>query len=157
MPTQDSIPTEEDWGAYQSDLDSSYAHERFAGKSISEVLPYFKGAILGAVEDISHMPAIPFRYYVLAFKTFLLSEELVDDRLINLEAPDAASSFLRLVQAKLKDSCEIILPVMNELMPVAEYVALHQDLYRASEEIYGSFPDVLNEIKQLYRAAREPK
>jgi hypothetical protein len=133
--------------------DADYAREKFFGKSIEEVLPYFFDSVLGAGEDISYMPPIPFRYYIFAFTQFLMSEDTLNcDHPRHAEASDGASSFLGLVRQHLRDYPEFILPVMEEIMPVVEFVGTHQALYEAAEDIYGSFPDLVKEIKTLYAA-----
>jgi hypothetical protein len=155
MQHPNNIPTKEDWytgnspGTY-CDLDVKYAREKFMGKSIEEVRPYFKRAPLEAAECISYMPQIPFRYYILAYKTLFQSKAHVDELLDNREAADAASSFLGLLDMMMKEWPEVIIPVMVELMPVGEYVASNQELFEASIGIYGSFPERLEEIKSLY-------
>jgi hypothetical protein len=157
MKNLSGIPTEDDWewggkGFRCSDLDKRHAHDRFFGKNIEDVLPYFKDLPLSASEDLWYMPDTPFRYYVLAFKMLLMSQENIDE--LGSDASDAASTFLCLLQHKLKSTPQLVLPVMEELMPVVEHVAANQNLFDADTEIYGPFPDKLEEIKRLYADAR---
>lgn len=157
MQVSRSIPTEDEWSWGSTEcpffyLDINHAREKFIGKSIEEVLPYFFGAVLGAQEDISHMPPIPFRYYIFAFTRFLMSEDARSGYSRNSEAQDGASSFLQLVRNTLRDRPDFILPVMEDLLPTVEFVATHQDVYEADKDIYGSFLDLLKEIKNLLAA-----
>jgi hypothetical protein len=163
MPTSDlpfsnsqfgSIPTKNDWGDIdRHDLDASYAYKRFFGKTLAQVLPYFEDAVLEAAEDLRYMPAIPFRYYIFAFKEFLLSEKAMSSEGNCIEVTGGADVFLNLIHDKLTNFPSHIVSVMFELMPVVEFIAMNQDLYGAPVSIYGSFPERLREIRQLYEAA----
>lgn len=143
----DRIPTEADWENYQDDIETRYAYGRFAGKSLNEVQEYFRDAVLGASESLSYMPKIPFQFYVMGYKQYLEAVDLNGERVS--EFSDAASSFLLLIQSRLKNTPEIIMPVIPTLLPVAEYLALNQGKIDASAEIYGSFPDLIEAIKLL--------
>ena len=81
------IPTEADWGQYATDLDQEYAHRIFAGKSIQDVLPLFRANVLERASELSFMPPVPFQYYVLAFKEYVLSGVALEDE---CDAADAA-------------------------------------------------------------------
>jgi len=147
-----SVPTAADWGDYERDMEIAYAYEKFGGKTIEEVLrDGFEWWVLGASEALSYMPEAPFQYYVLVFKAFLLDPERFEGS--GGGDQDGPSTFLLLVRDTLARSPRYILPVMEELMPVAEYVAAHQADYGADEDIYGSFKDLLTEIKQRHAAA----
>src|SRR6476469_5566864 len=73
------IPTEKDWLDWAEDAQRSYeldeadAREQFAGKSFAEALEIFRtqGALMRS-EDLSYMPPVPFRYYMLVFKAYVL-------------------------------------------------------------------------------------
>ena len=72
-------PTEKDWLDWPEDaqrpyeLDEAYAREQFAGKSFEEALEMFRTEdVLMRSEDVSYMPPVPFRYYMLAFKAYVL-------------------------------------------------------------------------------------
>lgn len=152
------IPTEADWGDYYSDIETKYAHSRFGGKSIEEVLEYFGNAPLGASEDISAMPNIPFQFYMKAYLRYLQEGQMFgDDVRTDSQLSDGASAFLHLVLWKLKHTPDVILPIMSEIMPVAEFVAENQSLIDASINIYGLFPEKLQEIKQEYEKALETR
>jgi hypothetical protein len=145
------IPSQNQWGPVNDwDLDLRDAFERFAGKSLQEVLPYFYDAVLLATENLRFMPSIPFRYYIFAFQKFLLSDDVLNDDTGRIDTADAASAFLHLLHDKLVDSPKDLLPIIDQLMPTVEYVATHQNQYQAPGEIYGSFSSLVSEIKQLY-------
>jgi hypothetical protein len=145
MQASKQIPTEEDWGDYKADLDQAYAYRILFGKNLEQVIPEFKRNVLGRVEDLHFMPAIPFQYYIFAYRNFILSLQKDD-----YDAPDAASAFLGLVIDKLEESPQDILPVMEELWNTIEYVASSQSFFDADEDIYGSFSEKLSKIRQLY-------
>jgi hypothetical protein len=67
----------------------------------------------------------------------------------SLDSPDCSSTFLELVHSKLLNQPSEILPIMDLLMPLCEYVAEHQSYFRAKEEIYGSYPILLEQIRSL--------
>lgn len=141
-----SVPSEEDWGEYEADLDQKYAHEMFAGKNLDEALSQFDEGVIDVVDKLRFMPVTPFRYYMLALRNYVMSERaLVSDM-----APDAASSFLNLVEEKIRNSPESIRPIMDAIVPAVEYVAANQTLFGADVDIYGSFADKLAEIRKLY-------
>jgi hypothetical protein len=69
------IPTEADWGNYQADLDQNYAHKMFAGRTNQEMLPHFKRNVIERTADLQWMPEVPFRYYMLGFRDFVMAGE----------------------------------------------------------------------------------
>jgi hypothetical protein len=143
------IPSEEDWGDYRSDLDWEYAHRQFAGRTNAEMLPHFRENVLMRSEDVSNMPEIPFRYYVLGFRDFVAARDFEEP-----DGSDAASCFLNLVLRKLQIQPDILLPIMPELVPTLRFVAENQALYGADESIYGSFRETLGQIGALYGSLR---
>ena len=112
------------------------------------MLSYFDAHALSASEALVYMPEVPFRYYMFCFKEVLLSEKCLSTGL-NFEAPNLASTFLLLLESKLTESPSSLVGVIDQLMPVAEFVALNQERYNADIDIYGSFPELLTKIKQL--------
>jgi hypothetical protein len=153
MTRLSQIPSKEDWGNYERDFDTKYAYEKFGGKTLEEVMVYVETAALGASECLSYMPEIPFQYYIFSFEKFLITAQLMDDEYAKTEATGGASTFLRLVLDKLTTNPWMILPVMEELMPVLEYVSSHQSYFDADIEIYGSFSALLEQIKGMYQIA----
>ena len=150
-----NIPNEEDWlnwpaGADRPlDLDEEFARRRFAGKSFEEALELFKTTnVISCWEDVSSMPPVPFRYYMLVFKAYVLAVVETDKS----SAPDAARSFLDLVEQKLKTEIDWIAPIMNDLLPAIEFVAMNQEKYEADRDINGDFRDQLARIKSFWRA-----
>ena len=139
------MPTEEDWGDYTSDLDQNHAHSVFAGRTNEEMQPFFRRNPLALTDDLSRMPDVPFRYYMLGFRDFITTTDFDF-----LEAPDAASCFLVLILEKLENNPRLIVPVMPELLPAVEYVARNQSLFDADESIYGNFLEKLSRVQALY-------
>jgi hypothetical protein len=141
------IPTEADWGEYQADLDQTYAHDLFAGRTNHEMLPQFRKNVIERTSELLSMPEVPFQYYVLGFRDIVMAGEFDQ-----LEASNAASCFLGLVLEQLEKQPRFILPVMPQLLPAIRHVAANQVSYDASESIYGSFPAKLKRIEALYAA-----
>jgi hypothetical protein len=139
------IPTETDWGSYASDLDQKYAHEYFAGRSNEEMQPHFRHNPIEATSELGFMPEVPFRYYMLGLRDFVMSSDFQP-----LDASDAASCFLRLILEKLKSQPNHIVPVMPELLPAIRYVVNNQAKFEAAEKIYGNFRETLAQIESLF-------
>jgi hypothetical protein len=91
------------------------------------------------------MPEVPFRYYVLGFRDFVMAGQFD-----HLEGSDAASCFLSLVLEKLEKQPSYILSVMPQLLPAVRHVAMNQASFDANERIYGSFQEKLGRIEALY-------
>jgi hypothetical protein len=144
-----SVPTEKDWRNYKSDLDQNHAHSVFAGRTNLEAQELIRSSPIERSEDLRWMPVVPFRYYVMGFRDLLAANDFEE-----LDAPDAASCFLRLVIQKLEKQPQYILPIMPELLPAIEHVARNQSLFRANESIYGNFLELLTRIQALYETHR---
>ncbi len=140
-----AVPTEAEWGEYQADLDQKYAHDLFAGRTNQEMLPHFRRNVIERTDELRWMPEVPFQYYVLGFRDFVMAGEFDA-----LEASDAANCFLGLALEKLEKQPRFIVPVMSQLLPAIRYVAANQATYYASESICGSFPEKLKRIESLY-------
>ena len=138
------VPTEKDWGDYQSDLDWKSAHDFFAGHTNDEMLPYFRQNPIERTSELRWMLEVPFRYYMLGFRDCVMDRDFDF-----LEASNAASCFLDLIIEKLEKQPQIIAPIMPELVPAIEHVARNQALYEAEESIYGNFLEKLAQIQTL--------
>ena len=92
----------------------------------------------------SYMPPVPFRYYMLAFKTWVL---LALERAHVTDASDAASSFLRLIESRLEQDRASIEPIMPQLLPAVDFVEMNQERYGAGRDIYGDFRQVAERIR----------
>ena len=67
-------PSTADWGDTAGDLDLDYAFRKFGGKTYQEAINLFETTdLLSRVEDLSVMPDKAFRYYMLAYRDFVLS------------------------------------------------------------------------------------
>jgi hypothetical protein len=143
------ISSEADWGNYKDDLDQEYGHRIFFGKNAEETIPLFERNVIERADELHFMPVIPFRYYILAFRNYVMSEEVLKSDM----ASDAASCFLNLVKLKLREDANSIVPVMSELMPAIEHVAANQALFDADVDIYGDFSEKLVEIRRLMQAS----
>lgn len=137
------VPSESEWGDYEADLDQDYAHKMFAGRTNQEMVPHFRRNVIACTGELRWMPQIPFRYYMLGFRDFVMAE------FEHLGASDAASCFLGLVLEKLEEQPSHILPIMPELLPALRHVAENQAVFGAAESIYGSFRDKLAQIESL--------
>jgi hypothetical protein len=154
--SQRNVPTpaDWDWGDEERSLqwvcEYEYYRQMFLGKGIQEMVLYLADNPPEAWGALYCMPKTPFRYYVFAFKILLLGEEQPGNVTYCPVPSEVASCLLSLIEIKLKESPKVILPLMNELMPVAEYVAANQGLLEANTDIFGSFAEEVAEIKRLY-------
>lgn len=146
-------PSLEEWGPETGDLDESYARQIFFGKSVEQTFPLFARNVIERASELRFMPATCFRYYMLAYRDYLL----LDSTLQSDMAPDAASCFLGLVLEKLVCEPTAILPLMPEILPTVRHLELHQDDYEADREIYGNFNEKLREIERLAGCVSQPE
>ncbi len=140
-----NVPTEDDWGDYESDLDQNHAHSVFARRTNEEMQQFFRQNPIGLTEDLRWMPELPFRYYILGFRDVVIANQFN-----SCDASDAASCFLGLILEKLEKNPRTIVPIMPELLASVEYVAQNQKLFDADEHIYGNFLEKLSRIRSLY-------
>jgi hypothetical protein len=138
------IPSTDDWGDYESDVDIKSAHRIFFGKTNQEVQEDFYRCVIERADELKFLPLIPFKYYMVGFKYFIEAGNFM-----MFEAADAASCFMKLVESKLQTQPEYIMPIINQLLPTVEYVGLNQDKFEASPDIYGCFSDNLIRINGL--------
>jgi hypothetical protein len=149
-----AIPTAAEWEWGDDEecptqfLDYRYARERYLGKSIDQILDIFlENPLAGHV--FFAMPAIPLRYYIMVYKRLLLDSTTFAKLMDMGHAADAANAFLGCVRLFLLQRPKAIMPVIEDLLPVMDYVALHQSLLDADLDIYGSFADKVDEIRRL--------
>ena len=136
------IPKEKDWKNYQDDLDTNWAFKKFFGKSISEAKKAFFDSPLERSFDLTYMAEIPFRYYMIAFRDY------VQER--NFPYMDCGSSYCAYVDTilvMLNDNPEHILPILGDVLPLAEEIAEKQEEYEISENIFGNYASKIAEAK----------
>jgi len=73
------VPTEAEWGEYQADLDQKYAHSLFAGHTNEEMQPHFYRNVIERTDELRWMPEVPFRYYMLGFRDFVMAGKFVQN------------------------------------------------------------------------------
>ena len=133
-----SIPEDADWSFYGT-RDIEFAYSKFHGKSVDEMLSFVRSCPTSAYGYLEVMPAKPFQYYIQSFVQLLdpSSREFAECE----EKGSLASCFLSLIDYKLKNEPECILPVIEELMPLAKFISANQKLYDAELDIFGSFEE----------------
>ncbi len=139
-----AIPTIDDWGNHNQNYDVQYAFKIFYGKSNADVQKEFYRSVIERCDELRFMPEVPFRYYVLGFRDYVLNGNFP-----LLGGADAASCFLKLIEEKLTDSPLTIKPVIESLLPAIDYCAENQEKFDAAESIYGRFSDAVTRIKAL--------
>lgn len=145
------VPNEENWDDYFDDEEMTFTHAKFFGRSIDEMLWFYKDNPVSVYEYLCNMPEKPFRYYVFGFVEILVSENFFADKTW-LGCTDLASCFLALITEKLTKSPSAIMSIMPELLPIAEQVAAAQEQMEAEIRIYGSFRERVETIERLYVA-----
>ncbi len=147
----------------RDDLDEEYARRTFMGKSFDEAVEMFSENVLMRSEDVSYMPPIPFRFYMLAFKTHVSTavQRAYDydpsdaaSSLLALDASTAADTFLRLINRTLESEPDWIVPIMPELLPAVHLLEMNQERYGASQSTYGDFHEVGERIRMLWDTRR---
>ena len=143
-----SIPEDSDWSFYGT-WDIEFAYEKFHGKSVDEMLPFVSSCPTSAYGYLAEMPAKPFQYYI---QTFV---QLLDPTGLEFaECEDkgsAASCFLGLIDYKLKNEPESILPIMENLIDLAKFISANQNLYDAELDIFGSFEERFEVLNRRYK------
>ena len=141
---QRKIPGRDAWSGYEADLDVKYAHRLLFGKSTAEAQQYFGGTrSIERADELLFMPRRAFQYYVFAFAEFVVSDAAVGDS-------DSAGPFLHLlVNREERDAGSVSTEIYLELQSVVKFVASHQDRYEADPNIYGSFADLAERLREL--------
>ena len=141
------IPEAKDWEGYQEDLDVKYAYKLLFGKSIAEVMHHFACSPIERADELLFMPRKAFQYYVFAFAEYLRSEESIGES-------DAASPFLNLLVNREEKDPGSVMEIYDDLYPVIEFVASHQERFEADPKIYGFFREkgaILAEMHENYQ------
>ncbi len=147
------VPDAEDWNAWGQDpedlgdLDLRYAHEEFFGKNWQDCVSMFGESPIERTENLRRMPLVPFRYYLRAFAVYLESQHALDPD--NIDRSSAASCFLDIVEERLRENREYVLPLMHEILPRLERVVGLQEAFDADEDIFGNFAEQLERIRNL--------
>lgn len=127
-----NIPTETDWRSEPWDLDIPYAYKHFFGKDLQEAFDLFVENSIYYQEDIMFMPLPCFRYYVLAYSNYLLSEQSKGDS-------DGASCFFGLVECRKDDIRSSSEQLVAQIIMTLKNLRENQEWYDADEDIYGTF------------------
>ncbi len=144
------IPSEENWEDVMNsdDLDAAYAYKIFFGKSISDVQVDFARNPIERTDELRFMPKIPFQFYIIAFRDYVLDIDELDDW-----KSDAASCFISLVEELLKSKPDFINPIYNKIEATLEFISNNQNRYDADEDIYGAFKSKMKNIRVLRKCA----
>ncbi len=147
----DLPPTQSDWGVMpKDDLDVQAAYKDFFGKTNQEMQSIFSRIVaIEWADSLRWMPTIPFRYYMLGFTDHIMHLKAGD-----LEASDAANSFLNLVEEQLRNNSKKIMPIMDVIIPAVDYLARNQKAFSASINIYGDFNEKKKKILELWDISR---
>ncbi len=145
---ENEIPTE-DWQGYQDDLDARFAYQLFFGKNIVEVQPVFQMNVIERAWELRVLPVKAFQYYVFALRDYIINN---NNNVVFTNA--AVDCYFSLVQFKLDEYPEHILPVMEALLPSLHFIADHVATFNINEEIYGSIPARLQRLLERYRQLR---
>jgi len=139
-------PNQVEWGKIdKNSLDENCAYEQFYTKSFNESVAMFERNALYYQEDLTYMPTKPFNFYVKAFVKYILSDKAKGDS-------DGASSFLSMVEWKLKTEIDIIPNDIEQLLiSTSKEISNNQQFYEADKDIYGDFLKKYDKIKQYER------
>ncbi len=117
-------------------------HGLFFGKSIDEVIHYFKGSrAIQRSDELLYAPRPVFQYYIHAFVKYLMSEQAAGEA-------DAASPFLHLLDAREKKDPGSVSAIFESLADCVDYIAKNQLFFDADENIYGNFEEQARRISE---------
>ncbi len=125
-----------EWENYQADFDVRSAFDNFYGLSFEEAKRLCRSDPLSSFTDLRFMPIKPFQFYFLAYKDIFLTGTIDE-----MSIASATECFLTLIDMKLNDAPDYILPIWNEVVPALEFIAQNQAAYKATEHIYGDFQE----------------
>ena len=146
MDYNKSIPNDKDWIDCPTELDGPYARKRFFGLTRTQATKLFiegPSSVISLAHEIYIVPPVPFRYYWLSFKDYVVTKEAQSGD------SDAASCFMSMTLTKLEEEHHIIKPIMEELLVAAHFIATHQLRYHADYDIYGNFHRMYNRMVKL--------
>lgn len=148
MKKDTEVPSKAAWGELRADdLDVHAAYKDFFGKSNSEIQQAYTNCAIEMADSLRWMPPNPFRYYIKGFAQFILGGNFHE-----FDAADAASSFLRLIEDKLRKQPDSIAPAIDEVLSAVEYLANNQMTFGADPDIYGVFIEKRKVIEELWAA-----
>jgi len=140
-----TIPTEAEWRSEPWDLDIPYAYKHFFGKGLEDAFALFVEDSLCHQEDIMFMPVACFRYYVVAYTNYLLSESSKGDS-------DGANCFFGIIECRKDDIRQASEFVLERIITTLRKLQDNQEWYDADEAIYGSFQDRAATCLQVIQA-----
>lgn len=138
------IPSVDEWGDIDADFDVKSAWKIFGGKKNEDLFQEYYRDVLSRVSELRFMPCGVFCYYILGFRDFLMGGVYKQ-----FSDADVASSFLDLIEYRLKSDCQCIECPWKELFTTVEWVAEHQTLFDAPITIYGDFKEKAMKIRSL--------
>ena len=124
-----TIPTEREINVYDS-LDERCASKNFLGKSLAEAEALFRDNSLCYQEDLQWMGPVAFRFYIHAAVNYVQSERSTGDSSI-------VSCLAMILNERLQNEPQELLPVADLLSVFCRYVAEHCDRFDATPDIYG--------------------
>jgi hypothetical protein len=148
------IPGDEAWAGYENDIDASYAHAHWFGRSLDDMQKEFPdGRSIERADELLFMPRQAFQFYIFAFAQYVMSEPAIGDS-------DAASAFLGFLTAREKRDPGSVAQVYAQLAPTIEFVATSQARFDASHAIYGDFAEkaaILQKLCGVTHSQRDPE
>ena len=133
-PAPHTLPIEADFLDPRSqDPDERYALRMFLGKTAEQAEAMFRRDFLGCQEDLTHMGAVAFRFYLRPAIAYLLSGDASGDA-------DAASSFCGLLKLRLAHDPESLLPVAPIVLDAIDKILDRFDRFECTPDIYGDVP-----------------
>lgn len=101
------------------------------------------------------MPDVPFRYYIYGFQhTLGPGAAFPYESRADCQQDLAAETFLGLVLWKLEHSANALLPIMEALMPLVEFVAVNAQRQETDPCTDDFFIDKLRRIRASYENLR---
>ena len=105
----------------------------FLGKTAEQAEAMFRRSFIFYQEDLMHMRAPAFQFYVRPAIKYLLSTDASGD-------PDAVNSFCYVLESRLKYDPAALKPIANIMRDAIEKILARFERFKCSPEIYGEVP-----------------
>ncbi len=134
-----NIPTDEDWGDLEGNLDLAWAYRKFHGKTLEEAVKVFEDNAICCWEDLMYMPGPVFCFYIKACITYLMSDAAKNDG-------QDGSSFVNLIEFKSEHQRDDLIPIWSEIEPVLKGLVERQEALRGEWTPNNNFRVRIHEI-----------
>ena len=136
------LPAESDFLDSRSrDLDERHAVKMFLGKTPEQAEEMFRHNFFFCYEDLLHMQATAFRFYVIPAIRYLTGDAASGDS-------DAVSTFCYVLEDRLKNDPEALKPIVPILLNAIQKILNGFARYDCASDVYGDLPTRFRKLTQ---------